>query len=251
MIIKRLFICIIGMISIVDFIFGYVNINIDTTGLFIPYSVGVLAYIKKHLPINNYKLTGISGGTWCSILYHYEKDLSNPDKIWNFLINDDNYSIILNKNLGEFKTIVKHNMLKRYGNINFNKPSSHPPISVVVSKLIFNNILHKKLILNEKINKFNDLNELLEYSICSSYIPYISGLNITKKYKNINYMDGGLFTNINNFNKNNSFYIHRKMWNRKFNLIDNFYLDKKSNKKLFEYGWNDTRDNINILLKLL
>ena len=74
---------------------GLVNINIDATGLLIPYSIGALGYIKKHLNICNYHLTGISGGSFASIIYHLEDDLSNHDKIWNKLIGDDNYILLI------------------------------------------------------------------------------------------------------------------------------------------------------------
>ena len=58
---------------------AYTTINIYGTGLFLPYSMGVVGYIKKNIPISDYRITGISGGAWCSLLYTQEDDLSNHD----------------------------------------------------------------------------------------------------------------------------------------------------------------------------
>ena len=57
--------------------FGLIHINIDTTGLLIPYTIGALGYVKKNLNICDYRLIGVSGGSFASIIYHFEKDLSN------------------------------------------------------------------------------------------------------------------------------------------------------------------------------
>ena len=52
----------------------YMNINIYGTGMFLPYSIGIIGYIKKHFPLNDVNITGISGGAICSILYSQEDD---------------------------------------------------------------------------------------------------------------------------------------------------------------------------------
>jgi hypothetical protein len=62
------------------------NLNIYGTGMFLPYSIGIIGYIKKHFPLTDINITGISGGAICSILYTQEDDLSNPDKIWDYTI---------------------------------------------------------------------------------------------------------------------------------------------------------------------
>ena len=65
-------------------------INIGATGLLLPYTLGVLGYIKHHSSINkhNSKFIGTSGGAYCSVLYCLEKDLSNHDKLWNIFFNN-------------------------------------------------------------------------------------------------------------------------------------------------------------------
>ena len=229
--------------------FPIININIGTTGLLIPYSIGALAYIKKNLNICDYHLTGISGGSFASVIYHLENDMSNHDKLWDKLIGNDNgncdngnnnnlnngnnYYVKINKNLEEFQQIIKKNIINNYKNVDIN----NIPISVVVSRI--NNFK----IVNEKINKFNSLNELLDICICSSYIPYISGKTFSMKYKNNNYIDGGIFRNLHHFDCvdkcESSIYIHKQMAKRKFEYKDYFYLDKNTSRKLFNYGWSD------------
>ena len=228
--------------------FPIININIGTTGLLIPYSIGALAYIKKNLNICDYHLTGISGGSFASVIYHLENDMSNHDKLWDKLIgnnnlnnlnnnnnnnDNNNYNVKINKNLEEFQQIIKKNIINNYKNVDIN----NIPISVVVSRI--NNFK----IINEKINKFNSLNELLDICICSSYIPYISGKTFSMKYKNNNYIDGGIFRNLHHFDCvdkcESSIYIHKRMAKRKFEYKDYFYLDKNTSRKLFNYGWSD------------
>ena len=232
--------------------FPIININIGTTGLLIPYSIGALAYIKKNLNICDYHLTGISGGSFASVVYHLENDMSNHDKLWDKLIgnnnlnnlnnnnnnNDNNnynnnYNVKINKNLEEFQQIIKKNIINNYRNVDIN----NIPISVIVSKI--NNFK----IVNEKINKFNSLDELLDICICSSYIPYICGKTFSKKYNNNNYIDGGIFRNLHHFDCvdkcERSIYIHKNMAKRKFEYKDYFYLDKNTSRKLFNYGWSD------------
>ena len=231
--------------------FPIININIGTTGLLIPYSIGALAYVKKNLNICDYHLTGISGGSFASVIYHLENDMSNHDKLWDKLIGNDNgndndngncdngnsngnnYNVKINKNLEEFQQIIKKNIINNYKNVDIN----NIPISVVVSRI--NNFK----IVNEKINKFNSLNELLDICICSSYIPYISGKTFSMKYKNNNYIDGGIFRNLHHFDCvdkcERSIYIHKRMAKRKFEYKDYFYLDKNTSRKLFNYGWSD------------
>ena len=220
--------------------FPIININIGTTGLLIPYSIGALAYIKKNLNICDYHLTGISGGSFASVVYHLENDMSNHDKLWDKLIgngngngNVNNYNVKINKNLEEFQQIIKKNIINNYRNVDIN----NIPISVIVSKI--NNFK----IINEKINKFNSLDELLDICICSSYIPYICGKTFSKKYNNNNYIDGGIFRNLHHFDCvdkcERSIYIHKNMAKRKFEYKDYFYLDKNTSRKLFNYGWSD------------
>ena len=115
----------------IEFINSYININIDSTGLYMPYTLGSLAYIKKYGNINNYHITGISGGSFASVIYYLEEDFSDHDKLWKIFIGtDDNYNIIAGRNLDKFQKLLKNNLLNRYKNIS-DTVIKNSPISIV------------------------------------------------------------------------------------------------------------------------
>jgi hypothetical protein len=217
------------------------NINIYGTGMFLPYSIGIIGYIKKHFPLNDVNITGISGGAICSILYTQEDDLSNPDKIWDYTIGADVNELSLYKDLRVFQKNVGNNLKLRYNNT---EPRSIDKISVIST-----NIYKMK---NEKITNFNNINDLIDFSLCSSYIPYVSGDTVGKKYNGIEYMDGEIFRD-NKYDKKHTcpttISIHRKMWGRKFPMNNYLYTNKQISRELFNYGWEDTRNNKNELFK--
>ena len=219
----------------------YMNINIYGTGMFLPYSIGIIGYIKKHFPLNDVNITGISGGAICSILYSQEDDLSNPDKIWDYTIGADVNELSLYKDLRVFQKNVGNNLKLRYNNT---EPRSIDKISVIST-----NILKMK---NEKISNFDNINDLIDFSLCSSYIPYVSGDTAGKKYNGIEYMDGEIFRDYKYDKKQTcptTISIHRKMWGRKFPMNNYLYTNKQISRELFNYGWEDTRNNKNELFK--
>jgi hypothetical protein len=217
------------------------NINIYGTGMFLPYSIGIIGYIKKHFPLNDVNITGISGGAICSILYTQEDDLSNPDKIWDYTIGADVNELSLYKDLRVFQKNVGDNLKLRYNNT---EPRSIDKISVIST-----NIYKMK---NEKKTNFNNINDLIDFSLCSSYIPYVSGDTVGKNYNGIEYMDGEIFRDYKYDKKHTcptTISIHRKMWGRKFPMNNYLYTNKQISRELFNYGWEDTRNNKNELFK--
>ena len=219
----------------------YMNLNIYGTGMFLPYSIGIIGYIKKHFPLTDINITGISGGAICSILYTQEEDLSNPDKIWDYTIGSEISELLLHKDLHIFQKNVGNNLKLRYNNT---KPRNIDKISIIST-----NIYKMK---NEKISNFNNINDLIDYSLCSSYIPYISGDTVGKKYNGVDYMDGEIFRDYKYDKKQTcptTISIHRKMWGRKFPINNYIYTNKEISRELFNYGWEDTRKNINELFK--
>lgn len=222
-----------------------IQINVLGTGLFLPYSLGVVGYIKKNIPIDEYKITGISGGSWCSLLYSLEDDLTDYDKIWDYSIGDDDVKVRLNTNIGDFQNMMLKNLKKRYKNGSVEKLKN---MSIITSR--FDN--QKMTIFNEKISKFNDIEDAINYCSCSSYIPYLSGALMCKEYDNKYYMDGEVTKSLNDYTqKNNTINIHRNMWSQKFKFNNIIYSDKKVAKDLFEKGWEDTERNKKILLDLV
>jgi len=224
---------------------AYVNINVLGTGLYLPYSLGVLGYIKKNINIPEYKITGISGGSWISLMYCLEDDLSDYNKIWNYIVNDPDYNIKLNRDLSKYMDKVSMNLIRRYKEVDVNIIKTLP-ISIISTKI--NNKIPK----NVKISDFNNIEDLIEHCSCSSYIPYLSGNTMSKKYKDEYYIDGSIWDNKKLLNTEMpSINIHRKMWGRKFDMSNFVYSDYKTSEKLFKYGWDDTENNKDVIHKLL
>jgi hypothetical protein len=218
------------------------NLNIYGTGMFLPYSIGIIGYIKKHFPLQlaDLNITGISGGAICTILYTQEDDLSNPDKIWDYTIGADVNELLL-KDLRVFQKNVGNNLKLRYNNTQSRNIDKISIISTNVNTMK-----------NEKLSNFKNINDLIDYSLCSSYIPYISGDTLTKKFNGVDYMDGEIFRD-NKYNKKQTcpttISIHRKIWGREFPFINYVYTNKQISRDLFNYGWTDTEKNINELFK--
>ena len=221
---------------------AYTNINIYGTGMFLPYSIGIIGYIKKHFPLPDANITGISGGAICSILYTQEDDLSNPDAIWDYTIGADINEMALYKDLRVFQKNIGENLKLRYRDAprNFNNISV---ISTNVNKMK-----------NEKISSFSSINDLIDFSLCSTYIPFVSGDTMGRLYKGSEYMDGEIFRDYKYDKKQTcptTISIHRKMWGRKFNMNNYLYTNKQISRELFNYGWEDTHKNKNELFKCI
>ena len=132
-------------------------------------------------------------------------------------------------------------MKLRYNNT---EPRSIDKISVIST-----NILKMK---NEKISNFDNINDLIDFSLCSSYIPYVSGDTAGKIYNGVEYIDGEIFRDYKYDKKQTcptTISIHRKMWGRKFPMNNYLYTNKQISRELFNYGWEDTRNNKNELFK--
>jgi hypothetical protein len=227
------------------------SINVLGTGLFLPYSLGVLGYIKKNVPITKYKLTGISGGAWCSLLYLLEDDLSDHDKIWNYTMGGNNHDLKINlySNLNMFHSNVEKNLKYRYKDIS---PDiiKNLPLTIGASK--FDN--YKLNIRQQKKSEFSNVNRLIDFCVCSSYIPYISGILMCNKYDDDYYMDGDFTRDKINMpikSEPNILAVHRHMWGRKFKCNNYVYTDIETSRFLFEMGWNDTENNREKLLEYL
>jgi len=238
----RLLILLFSLIFLSSSTNAYMNINIYGTGMFLPYSIGIIGYIKKYFPLPDANITGISGGAICSILYTQEDDLSNPDTIWDYTIGKDVNEIALYKDLRTFQKNIGDNLKLRYRDAprNFNNISV---ISTNVNKMK-----------NEKISNFDSINDLIDFSLCSTYIPFVSGDTMGRQYKGTEYMDGEIFRDYKYDKKHTcptTISIHRKIWGRKFNMNNYLYTNKQISRDLFHYGWEDTHKNKNELFKCI
>jgi len=221
---------------------AFMNINICGTGLYLPYYLGVIGYIKKHFPIENYNITGTSGGAWCSLLYTQEKDLSNHDKLWDTIIGKD----ILNISLYNYNIVQKNietNLKLRY--------VKHIPLKLDKISILSTNVGKLYKMKSEKISSFRDIDHLIDICTCSSYIPYISGESFYKQYDDKFYIDGQITNSNDDLSDNNILNINKDMWGRNFTSSNFLFLDKDKSKELFEYGWNDTYENKMSLFKYI
>jgi len=213
------------------------HINVGSTGLMFPYTLGALAYIKTCLKPENCKFIGVSGGTWCSLLYHLEPNITDPELLWTiFLGNKTNTIHLLNrKSMVTFQETVAKNFKERYKNVDVKQI----PISIITTK-----VEKYGCISNVKIDDFETINDLVDYCMCSSYIPFISGNGLYKKYKNAKYIDGAIFKNRKLLFDQPFLNLHKYTWKRKHSLRNNFFLDFNSSQELFYKGWQDAEQNL-------
>ena len=218
-------------------LFSY-HINVGSTGLLFPYTLGALAYIKTCIKPESYKFVGISGGTWCSLLYHLEPNITDAELLWSIFVGNKNHSVLLlsRNSMASFQERVAQNFKLRYKD----RDVSNIPISIITTK-----VFDEEGIKNVKISKFDNISDLVNYCSCSSYIPYISGKTMYRKYKNKKYVDGEIYKDeqlllsnlaVLNLNKNT--------WNRKFDMKHKYFLNLDGCKTLFELGWQDAKKNM-------
>ena len=225
------------LISFANIANAFTSINIYGTGLFLPYSMGVIGYIKKNIEIGDYKITGISGGAWCSLLYTQEKDLSDHDEIWSYTVGNNVTKLKIQSDMRIFQKNVETNLKERYKN---KEPNDLDKVSIISTKL--EGALFKMK--SEEKSDFTDINDMIDFCLCSSYLPYLSGRTFSKKYKGNRYIDGDIKYDYSKENEySNKIIIHKRMWDRKFKSDSYLYIDKDKSRELFKQGWEDTHDN--------
>ena len=208
------------------------HMNIGSTGLVFPYTLGALAYIKTHIKPTNYTLSGVSGGAWCSLIYHFEDDIQDHDLLWSILVGDKNKKVRIwrRRSMQSFQESVANNFRKRY----HMKDVSNLPITIITTKVLSDGRVYK----STKVDKFDSIDDVVNFCLCSSYIPFISGRGMYNTYKGSRYLDGELFRNKSFFNKN-SITIEKNTWNTK--QTNKFSLDFDTSHNLFKSGWDDAK----------
>jgi hypothetical protein len=199
-------------------------------GFTMPYTLGISQFIKENYNLNNINFIGASAGSWTSIYLASDMYLSDN------LIND--YS-----KLFEDKGVIYkwHNIcpfliseMPKY----INDFSFIDKKKIKISLSQYDN----KSIVNRITDDYNNINELFNLCVLSSYIPVLSGLNIPKKNNLITF--DGYFSNPN-FNKNdeNLLIISNEMFNRKFAFSDVIGKNKINIKELIFLGYYDSMIN--------
>ena len=213
------------------------NICVGSTGLLFSYSMGSLAYLKTQNV--KYHLVGTSGGSWCSLLYHLEDDISNHDTLWDNYVGDRNMCIkLLNReDMKRLQNSMKFGIKTRHNEKNI----SDIPLSIITTKLS-DTMQHTNVI----IDKFDDIDDIINYALCSSYIPFICGNKYYMDYKKEKYVDGNIFQDKAIQQMNCDFHLDKTTWGRKYSLTDGFSLNYDISYQLFENGWNDAMKNMDI-----
>lgn len=199
-------------------------------GFTMPYTLGISQFIKENYNLNNINFIGASAGSWTSIYLASDMYLSDN------LIND--YS-----KLFEDKGVIYkwHNIcpfliseMPKY--INDFSFIDEKRIKISLSQY------YNKSIINKITDDYNNINELFNLCLLSSYIPVLSGLNIPKKNNLITF--DGYFSNPNlNKNDENLLIISNEMFNRKFAFSDVIGKNKINIKELIFLGYYDSMIN--------
>lgn len=202
------------------------HMNIGATGLLFSYTLGVLSYIKNVVRPVNYTLTGISGGSWCSFLYHFEPNIDDHELLWSVLVGQKNKTVCLMRrsSMQQFQEQVAVNFKSRYKDCDV----AGIPLTIVSTRR------NGRSLQNVKINQFDSIDDLVNYCMCSSYIPLISGPSLFKTYKNEKYVDGEICKT-----KCIANCINSKTWGRKYDLKTKFVLNYNTSLMLYNDGYND------------
>ena len=219
------------------------NICVGSTGLLFSYTMGALSFLKnKNVDCH---LIGTSGGSWCSLIYHLENDIGDHDTLWDNYVGDRDkkISIFNNNDMKLLQESMINGIKSRHGNRNVSKI----PLSIITTKLV-NNVCPKNVIINE----FDDIEDVVNYALCSSYIPYICGKSRHIKHKNQHFIDGHIFRN-EKLVSHCDLHIDKTTWGRKYGMSDGFVLDYQISKQIFYDGYIDAKKNLtksNIIKKI-
>lgn len=201
------------------------------------YMLGVISYIKDNYDVSDYHVIGASAGSWMTIPFLLDKNEFN-----NLFLNDifKYYDSILNSDDKiSFYNIQrdKKEICNKYEKIEYKK------INIISNKITLTGI--KSVVIND----FKCINDVTDYCIASSYIPFITGKFICILNNNL-FIDGGFFMK-KTYNKINPYFsITYNMWGFDFESKNIKALDKKDLKyfkDIYNYGYKDSHKNKKIL----
>jgi hypothetical protein len=210
-------------------------ITISPAGLKGFYNLGTCVYIKENYDLSNYIYSGVSAGSWNSLVMIYKKD---PSKIAYELIK------IASKNKNH-KTIydlqieLKNNFLKKYKHSDFILENVFMGVACFKKDRMVSNIY----------SDFENLNDALDCTIASSHIPFVTGKYINKYYNYVSF-DGGI-TSKKYLNIPPTLRIQQNMWNYHYNDEETFKPEYNNYEELFLKGYNDAKKNKNYLKDIL
>lgn len=198
-------------------------------GFTMPYTLGISQFIKENYNLNNINFIGASAGSWTSIYLASDMYLSDH------LINDycklfeDKGIIYKWHNICPFLISEMPKYINDFSFIDEKK--------IKISLSQYDN----KSIVNKITDDYNNINELFNLCVLSSYIPVLSGFNIPKKNNLITF--DGYFSNPNLNEDENLLIINNEMFNRKFSFSDVIGKNKINIKELIFLGYYDSMIN--------
>lgn len=200
------------------------------------YMLGVCSYIKENYNLTNYIFSGASAGAWNALYMIGDKNTNFKDLI--FSINFEEISSIM-----ELQFAIKSKILESVNYVNYDYSRLFIGVTAMQGLNLVTNIY----------TQFVDLKDALDCCIASSHIPFITG-GFVNKYHNITTFDGGFGKNPYINISDPVLHIYAGMWNNE-EIKGLESLRYKKNKalfiELFEKGYNDTRENKEILDKIL
>lgn len=224
-----------------EFIKDKKMISISPAGFKGFYLLGIITYIKEHYDLSDFIFSGASAGAWISILLSYKGDTKDLFT----RIMGENTVFPKDLSIREFEQKIKTNILSNFNETDFDLRR------VFVGVTTINNMKLQTSI----YSNFNDLEDALDCCIASSHIPFITGGPINK-YHDIISFDGG-FSKYPYLNLvKSSLHITPSIWRpdvptKYIKKITDYTTllskDKYDFMELFEMGYNDTKNNANVL----
>ena len=203
----------------------YKYLYIAPGGFTMPYTLGICQFIKEHYNLNNYKFIGGSAGAWLSV--YLASDMFFTDS----LIKD--YSEIF-ENKGIF---YKWHNICPFLTEEFSRSIDNTKfIKEKKVKISISNYQNKSIV-NNLVDDYKNLDELLYLCSISSYIPVLSGISIPKRNNLITF--DGYFTQPDFEHRKISLKISNSMFDRQFTFSDVIGKSKININELIHLGYYD------------
>tara|TARA_Y100001970_G_scaffold291713_1_gene429962 strand:- start:2428 stop:3240 length:813 start_codon:yes stop_codon:yes gene_type:complete len=210
-------------------------IHIGDGGLNGFYILGICAYIKENYKLDDMIYSGVSAGSWNSIIMNYKYDVS--DIIFT-LMNDLKKINTQTHSIYDLQIKLKKLLLNKYSDNDFIMDKSfHAVTCYKYKENSIDTILY---------GQFLNLEDMIDSAMASSHIPLITGGYINN-YKNRISFDGGLsYTPY--LKKKSHFDIKALLWNNN-SIVNAFNQNNIDYMNLFMNGYSDTERNKNKLDK--
>ena len=212
------------------------------------YTLGISAYIKENYNLDDYLFSGASAGAWNALYMTYKGNS------WDLPIQ---LSSIPYQNITSVRCLedkIKEKLLESFESSDFD-----------FKRLFISVTTIKRYYLQTTIyTDFDNLEDAIDCCIASSHIPFITG-GLINRYNNKISFDGGfkkypylkikkpvIHINPDMWKKKNGYIIQRNNNFDFINFFNNLILkDHKNFEELFQFGYNDAKDNKIVLESIL